>query len=254
MDLKKLDKDRIGDFAKDYLDNLKRKKERVSSDKYLNWLMCFIKEQIDITQSQYIYISDDMYDYNDSVSNEVKDNLSLLSYFKGYLIEKAEKQNIYFDIFNEDEQICYFYFDNHYYSMTTIFGQGSLTYIETCKERPRKYVVLSDKKAELVQYILVNADLGMSVGKTAVQVGHACTLCAVAEGQTTRFTEWLQNGQKKIVLKVHQKDIDKISKYGLYVVSDFGLTEVPSGSLTAVSLGVTTKEEVWEKIKRFQLL
>lgn len=254
MDFKSIDKDKIASFAKDYLDNLNKKKEMVSSNEYLNWLMSFIKEQIDITKSQYIYISDDMYDYNNTVSKQIKENLSLLCYFKDYLIEKANKQNIHFDFFNEDEQICYFYFDNHYYSLITIYGQGSLTYIETCKNRPQKYVVLSDKKTELVQYILVNTDLGMSTGKIAVQVGHACTLCAVREGQTTRFIEWLQNGQKKIVLKVHQKDIDKIKGYGFYNVFDFGLTEISSGSLTAISLGVATKEEVWDKIKRFQLL
>ena len=93
----------------------------------------------------------------------------------------------------------------------------------------------------------------MSAGKLAAQVGHACTICAVNELGNALFTEWYKNSQKKIVLAGHQKDLEKLESEGYYAVRDNGLTEIPSGSLTAISLGVNIKEDVLKRVKRFQL-
>ena len=121
---------------------------------------------------------------------------------------------------------------------------------------------------ELIQYVVVNKDLGMSAGKIAAQVGHVCTICAyhyLIEDNNdiwckpknidkTKFIHWYNGDQKKIVLEGHQKDLEKLVNQGFIFVRDAGFTEIPEGSLTAVSLGIMTREEAKVITKRFQLL
>lgn len=106
---------------------------------------------------------------------------------------------------------------------------------------------------ELIQYIIVNKDLGMSPGKIAAQVGHACTICTMNEKDHPDFLRWYMGEQKKIVLGAHEKDLRKLMDFG-YPVIDAGYTEIPVSSLTCISLGVRTKEDVQKYVKRLQLL
>jgi peptidyl-tRNA hydrolase len=110
---------------------------------------------------------------------------------------------------------------------------------------------------ELIQYILVNKDLEMSKGKTGAQIGHACTICAVdlTKSNDSKFNEWFNNEQKKVVLGAHEKDIRKLIDLGFkYYVIDSGYTEIPAGSLTVLSLGIMTRKEAEQYTKRFQTL
>lgn len=123
---------------------------------------------------------------------------------------------------------------------------------------------------ELIQYIVVNKDLGMSVGKIAAQVGHVCTVCSeyylsfgrddswckpsAIEPDTTKYHLWYYDAQKKIILQGHQKDLEKLVNQGFIYIRDNGLTEIPKGSLTAVSLGIMSREEAKPFVKRLQLL
>lgn len=121
---------------------------------------------------------------------------------------------------------------------------------------------------ELIQYIIVNKDLNMSPGKIAAQVGHVCTICAchyMTNGKDTtwggtmeinkeKFDKWYQGEQKKIVLAGHQKELEKLVEAGFIFIRDAGYTEIPAGSLTVVSLGITTREEAKIYTKKFQLL
>lgn len=121
---------------------------------------------------------------------------------------------------------------------------------------------------ELIQYIIINKDLGMSPGKIAAQVGHVCTICACHYlsfnsdnnwgGDITlnreNFNCWYQGEQKKIVLEAHEKDLKKLIDKGFFFVRDAGYTEIPANSLTAVSLGIMTREEAKPFVKRLQLL
>jgi peptidyl-tRNA hydrolase len=121
---------------------------------------------------------------------------------------------------------------------------------------------------ELIQYIVVNKDLGMSPGKIGAQIGHICTVCAYKylkeDSDLTwggnfildkdKFLAWYQGEQKKIVLEGHQKDLEKLVEKGFFFIRDAGYTEIPANSLTVVSLGVMTREEAKQFTKRLQLL
>lgn len=116
-------------------------------------------------------------------------------------------------------------------------------------------------KDGLVMYIIINKDLKMSTGKTAAQASHSVTSYLVNTMtsdnlfEKNRLFEWYSDCQKKIVLGAHQKVMEKLEQNDkFFAVHDNGLTEIPSGSLTAICLGLHTKEEVKDITKRLQLL
>ncbi|MEM4431693.1 MAG: peptidyl-tRNA hydrolase Pth2 [Desulfurococcaceae archaeon] len=99
---------------------------------------------------------------------------------------------------------------------------------------------------EFKQVIIVRKDLGMSKGKTAVQVAHASVLAAFEayNKKTEWFKSWFESGQKKIVLKVDSEE--ELLKYyneavksnlPVAIVRDAGLTELPPGTVTAIAIG-----------------
>jgi len=106
---------------------------------------------------------------------------------------------------------------------------------------------------ELVQYYIVNKDLEMSKGKVAGQVAHCATMITLKEHETDKFKEWYSNSQKKIILQAHEKDLLKLIDKGFYYIRDNGLTEIKEGSLTCVALGIMTRKEADQYVKRLQL-
>ncbi|MDP6155984.1 MAG: peptidyl-tRNA hydrolase Pth2 [Candidatus Thermoplasmatota archaeon] len=94
--------------------------------------------------------------------------------------------------------------------------------------------------------VAVRRDLGLSKGKTAVQVAHAAVSCALAaQKQYPKITEeWLGEGQRKVVVRVPGvKEIFELKRLASkmdivnYVVADAGLTEVEPGTITCIGLG-----------------
>lgn len=118
---------------------------------------------------------------------------------------------------------------------------------------------------ELIMYILVNKDLTMSSGKVSAQVAHSI-VNYMEELFTSRASDylvyrtWKMGGQKKIVLQASQsllEELEKNDKYGRLAIRDNGLTEIPPNSLTAICLGINTRENFYEelpKLKRLRLL
>jgi len=128
---------------------------------------------------------------------------------------------------------------------------------------------LVNNQDELVQYFLVNQDIGMGKGKTAAQVAHAVVLHVVhvvneavneaidlrsINDKGARFDEWFLAGQKKIILKAPQSLLEELRDKGYIAVHDNGHTQVPKGSLTVITLGVATREEVADIVKNLRLL
>lgn len=122
---------------------------------------------------------------------------------------------------------------------------------------------------KIIEYILVNKELGMSTGKIAGQVAHAQTLIdakissimvsvnnSEEEKQMYKnYVSWINHHYyTKIILKAKEKDLLKAIELGAIPVRDNGLTEIPKGSLTVVGFVPQPKSNLTKFTKRLQLL
>jgi len=106
------------------------------------------------------------------------------------------------------------------------------------------------KEMALKQVIVVRDDLKLSRGKIAVQVAHAAVIGYLKSDSNLR-RKWLDEGQKKIVLKVKSleelleiKQKAESLKLVTGVVQDAGLTEIPPGTITAVVIGPDDEKKI----------
>lgn len=126
---------------------------------------------------------------------------------------------------------------------------------------------MSDDK--IVEYIIINKELGMGVGKVAGQVAHVQTIIdnkikyiaglkELNEKDLSVlgwYEDWFLNGsQTKIILRAKEKDLLKAIEMGAFPIRDNGLTEIPAGSLTVVGFLPQPKSNLQEFTRRFQLL
>ncbi len=116
---------------------------------------------------------------------------------------------------------------------------------------------------EIKQAIIIRSDLKMSKGKTAAQAAHASLMSYFeAERHDNEIAkEWLDTGEKKIVLKVSDEDslvklynAYKFKKIPCALVTDAGLTEVPPGSKTALGIGPWKASDIDMFTKQLKLL
>ncbi len=102
----------------------------------------------------------------------------------------------------------------------------------------------------LKQVIVVRDDLKLSRGKLAVQVAHAAIIGYLKSDPGLR-KKWLDEGQKKVVLKVGSLEELMGIKYKaerenlvVGIVQDAGLTEIPPGTVTAVVIGPDEEKRI----------
>ena len=107
---------------------------------------------------------------------------------------------------------------------------------------------------ELIEYFLVNKELGMSPGKVAAQVAHVQTLIDKQYSRTPTHIDWLASNQKKIILVGREKDLLKWIEAGATYIRDNGLTEIPAGSLTCCAFRPQPRSNVLALTKRMQLM
>ena len=127
----------------------------------------------------------------------------------------------------------------------------------------------------IVEYILVNKELNMGVGKIAGQVAHVQTIIdnkikhyadhhknPLLPALTPDlvdvlgwYEQWFFMGpQTKIILRAKEKDLLKAIEMGAVEVRDKGLTEIAPNSLTAVGFIPQPKSNLVSFTKKFQLL
>lgn len=118
---------------------------------------------------------------------------------------------------------------------------------------------------EYKQVLIVRKDLGMSCGKISAQVGHAAVSLVEKAKKVRKYqkwlTSWLNEGQKKVVLKVNSEQelfelFEQARKHDLpaVMIQDRGLTEIPPGTYTAVGVGPAPELEVDKVTKNLPLL
>lgn len=102
----------------------------------------------------------------------------------------------------------------------------------------------------LKQAIVIRTDLQLGKGKMAVQVAHASVETFVRVSEKIQKT-WLEEGQKKIVLKVGSEEdllfiFEQAKRAGLptSLIRDAGLTQIPPGTKTAVGIGPAEEKEI----------
>ena len=109
------------------------------------------------------------------------------------------------------------------------------------------------KQSDIKQVIIVRADLDMGKGKLGAQIGHAVMLSYLEAQKRDKdvVREWLDGGQKKIVLKVPDEEsliklckAFEFKKVPCAMVNDAGLTQLPPGTTTALGVGPWRSEEL----------
>jgi len=102
----------------------------------------------------------------------------------------------------------------------------------------------------LKQVILVRQDLKLPKGKMAAQVSHA-SVEALLKSHPDIVNEWKDQGMKKIVLKV--KDKEELLEYKkkaednqleTSLISDAGRTVVHPGTITCLGIGPDKEEKI----------
>jgi PTH2 family peptidyl-tRNA hydrolase len=118
-------------------------------------------------------------------------------------------------------------------------------------------------KEEIKQVIIVRLDIEMSKGKLSAQVAHASLMSYFEAEKADKAVakQWLDTGEKKIVLKVHDvSDLEKLFKAFKYkkvpcaLVSDAGMTELPPGTVTALGIGPWKSADINQFTSTLKLL
>ena len=112
---------------------------------------------------------------------------------------------------------------------------------------------------EFKMVILVRQDLKLTKGKFAVQAAHAAVECSL-KSEKGVLSSWLNEGGKKVVLKVSGRD-ELLSYKALSdqagiknaLISDAGKTEIPPGTLTCLGMGPEEEEKIDEITKDLKM-
>jgi PTH2 family peptidyl-tRNA hydrolase len=113
------------------------------------------------------------------------------------------------------------------------------------------------------QVIVVRTDLGMSKGKTAVQVAHGAVAAAEKAriGQQDVWKAWLQEGQKKVAVRVASEEelvqllrMAALNRLPYALIHDAGMTELPPGTTTVLGIGPAKSQDVDKVTANLKLL
>ena len=116
---------------------------------------------------------------------------------------------------------------------------------------------------EYKQVILIRTDLKMGTGKKCAQACHASVSASdiVRVKNKNDWKNWMNTGQKKVVLKVSSME-EMLNFYNIlvkekilcYLVRDAGLTQLPEGSTTALGIGPALSSNIDKVTGNLKLL
>lgn len=111
--------------------------------------------------------------------------------------------------------------------------------------------------------IVTRKNLKLSAGKLAAQVAHAAVTCALRlqEEDARTFKKWMNEGQKKVVVKVEtEKDLYPLKEEAEFLrlptslIQDAGHTEIPAGTVTVLGIGPGPNETIDKVTGKLALL
>jgi PTH2 family peptidyl-tRNA hydrolase len=110
------------------------------------------------------------------------------------------------------------------------------------------------------QAIIIRKDLKMGKGKIAAQAAHA-SIGAFLKARKADREEWLDEGMKKVVLRVDNlkelKGIHKLAKSNKIpcdLIKDAGLTQVKPRTTTALGIGPASDKKIDRIVSKLKLL
>lgn len=116
---------------------------------------------------------------------------------------------------------------------------------------------------EIKQAIIVRTDLKMGKGKLVAQCAHASLMSYITALKYDKeiVNEWLECGQKKIVLKIgSEKEIDNLyesfrrMRVPCALVVDAGLTQLEPNTKTALGVGPWKSADIDKLLSKLKLL
>ncbi len=119
------------------------------------------------------------------------------------------------------------------------------------------------KNKELKQTLVVRKDLPMTTGKIIAQCSHASlsSFLSVHSKNPDVARKWLEQGQKKVVLKVQSErelveyfQKCKDAKIPCELIVDAGHTQVASGTKTCFGVGPWSELEIDKVLGKLKLL
>ena len=112
----------------------------------------------------------------------------------------------------------------------------------------------------LKQVILVRMDLKLKAGKLAAQAAHA-SLDAALKTDKKSLSEWLDEGGKKVVLKVaDEKELVELKKFADLeklknaLIRDAGHTVLKPGTVTCLGIGPDSEEKIDKVTGKLKIL
>ena len=112
------------------------------------------------------------------------------------------------------------------------------------------------------QIIIVRNDLKLGKGKIAGQVAHAAVSAYIlsTKKNPSAVENWLEEGQKKVVLKIDSKEELLIlfqeikNQFPCSLIKDAGLTQLPHPDITCLGIGPIKETEIDKFTKKYKLL
>lgn len=233
-------------YINSYFEERMKRMNKISSPEYLKWLKTFT----DIHTGW----SDDSFYYDETISEEDKNNTEILSTFYDYVNELKQKQKVFFEIEPDDyfyEEKIFFEYDSNFYELSCLVGQGTITSIKKLEKSPENYVVLGRELSEkekqeksLVEIIIINDKYSnnfLNISNELVELG---SLSFEKYQDTDIYNCWKQDKVREFYL-ASDEILNSLKDSGVFVADKLS-------DIIVLSLGIIPRKNISEIIKKLK--